>query len=283
MSKSTDQGASWSPDRGIVGMDPLATPQPGGFRMVNLPSADAQPGTGDLVVVWNDELFGNPDALSIRSTDGGATWSAPIRINDDVGAAAQYFPWVDFDDAGVAHVLWYDRRANGFDIDVYVTKSLDGGQSYEPNTRVTAAPFTPILPSEGGAAAFISDYIGIAATNTQVYPCYQDSREGNQDVYVALVPNGSSALVAAAPGAAAVAITAAPSPFRRSVSLSIEGGGGELEIVGVDGRLIRRLAAPSGSIEWDGRDAAGQTVARGVYLARLVGSTAPATRLVKLD
>ncbi len=193
VSSSTDQGASWSSDSAIVAMNPLPNPLPGeSFRIINLPSAAADPLTGDLVVVWNDQLFGDPDILSIRSTDGGANWSAPVRVNDDAGGEDQFFPWVAIDESGVVHVVWYDQRQNGSDIDVYLAHSLDGGVSYEPNVRITGASFTPILPWESGAANFIGDYNAVTAAAGEIYPFYQDSRAGVQDVYVSVVPLSSS-------------------------------------------------------------------------------------------
>ena len=65
MSKSTDRGVTWSADRGIAEMFPLPSTLPGGFRIVNLPSAAADPLTGALVVVWNDQRFGNPDIADV--------------------------------------------------------------------------------------------------------------------------------------------------------------------------------------------------------------------------
>ena len=46
----------------------------------------------------------------------------------------------------------------------------------------------PILPSEGGAAAFLGDYNGITAAAAGVFPFYQDSRRGEQDVWVTRLP-----------------------------------------------------------------------------------------------
>ncbi len=188
MSRSPDHGASWSADTTIAEMNPLPATLPGGFRMVNLPSAADNPLTGDLVVVWNDQLFGNPDILSIRSSDRGETWSSAVRVNDDFGSDAQFFPWVDIDQAGFVHVVWYDRRRNGFDIDVYYAVSVDRGASYQPSVRVTAQSFAPVLPWEGGAAAFIGDYNAVAAESGRAHAFYQDARTGIQDVYVAVVP-----------------------------------------------------------------------------------------------
>ena len=42
----------------------------------------------------------------------------------------------------------------------------------------------PVLPTEGGAAAFIGDYNAIAAGAAGVFPLYQDSRRGEQDVWL---------------------------------------------------------------------------------------------------
>jgi len=188
MSRSQDQGTSWSSDASITAMTPLPSSLPGGFRMVNLPSA-ASPAPGHLVVVWNDQALGDPDILAVRSIDGGQNWSAPVRVNDDAGTEAQFLPWIVADEQGGLHVTWYDRRGNGADIDVYTAFSDDGGATFGQNTRVTGAAFTPVLPWEGHAADFIGDYNGIAVDGATLYPFYQDSREGNQDVYVARLPS----------------------------------------------------------------------------------------------
>lgn len=193
MSRSQDQGATWSQDASIVAMNPLPSTLPGGFRIINLPvAASYEP--GKLVVVWNDQLLGDPDILAIRSIDGGDTWSAPIRVNDDVGTTAQFFPWIAADATGGIHVVWYDRRENGFDIDVYTSFSSDGGVTFGPNVRVTTAAFTPILPWDVNVD-FIGDYNGLAVDDATIYPFYQDAREGNQDVYVALLPGSGFVFV----------------------------------------------------------------------------------------
>lgn len=189
VSISDDQGATWSQDVSIAPMSPLPSSFPPGFRIVNLPVAAAHP-DGTLVVLWNDQAFGDGDILSIRSTDAGATWSAPIRVNSDDSGQPQFFPWLDFDETGIAHAVWYDMRHDGANIDVYYTTSEDAGLSWGTEQRITASSFTPILPFESGVADFIGDYNGIAASAGRAYPLYQDSREGNQDVWVSVVESG---------------------------------------------------------------------------------------------
>ncbi|MCH9650399.1 MAG: glycoside hydrolase [Deltaproteobacteria bacterium] len=186
MSKSIDQGDTWSMDSSIAAMSPLPSTLPGGFRALNAPIATVDPVTGDLLVLWNDQLFGNPDILATSSTDGGDTWSTPVQVNDDASGQAQFYPWVVIDESRIAHAIWYDRRQNGSDIDVYYATSSDLGATWSDNVRITAQAFTPVLPHDGGAA-FIGDYNAIAAEGGKAYPFFQDAREGNQDVYVVTI------------------------------------------------------------------------------------------------
>lgn len=312
VARSSTDGASWSPDRGIVEMHPLPSTLPGGFRIVNLPSAAADPLTGDLVVVWNDQLFGNPDILAIRSSDDGATWSAPVRVNDDAGTAAQWFPWLSFGPDGVAHVVWYDRRNDASAIDVYCASSFDGGMTFEANVRVTAESFPVVLPHDT-TIDFIGDYNGIASNATTVFPFYQDSRRGEQDVYVARIPldvtgvPGDEGVGDAAVAAdARVVLRAEPNPFRESVRIGASGAGsasgsgagvpgrsgrsgdlGALRIVDATGRAVRTLESPVGDgFTWDGRDGSGALVPAGVYFARLTdpsGAGGAGIRLVRIE
>lgn len=190
MSKSTDQGATWSPDAAFADMDPLPSTLPGGFRMVNLPVAAICPTDGSIVVVWNDEAFGDADILAVRSDDAGATWSLPTRVNDDNSGQAQFLPWITFDPAGTGWAIWYDRRHDGAAIDVYLARTNDCGVTWQANQRITAAGFAAVLPSEPGAAAFIGDYNGLAAAGGKVFAAFQDSRRGEQDVWVSVVNAG---------------------------------------------------------------------------------------------
>jgi hypothetical protein len=79
------------------------------------------------------------DALLIRSTDGGATWSAPARINDDGTAAPQWFPTIEVGTDGALHSFFYDRRGQaGNNTNIYFARSTNGGVSWDTNVRITA-------------------------------------------------------------------------------------------------------------------------------------------------
>ncbi len=122
-------------------------------------------------------------------------------------------------------------------------------------------------------------------------------------VYISDIQNGTFVLrfvppsagiedSGASPPAHGTPLTAAPNPFRSSVTVRLdlaEPGATRLGIYDVAGRLVRTLAdgaLPAGeqpTLVWDGRNAAGIPVASGVYLLRLEsGSTRATHRLIRI-
>ncbi|MDO8594458.1 MAG: CARDB domain-containing protein, partial [bacterium] len=81
----------------------------------------------------------NFDIFVSSSRDGGQTWSAAVRVNDDRGATDQYFPSIAVDDTdGAVYVAFIDRR-NGYEnglFDVYLAKSDDEGHTFSKNIKV---------------------------------------------------------------------------------------------------------------------------------------------------
>lgn len=120
------------------------------------------------------------DIFLVKSTDGGLTWSAPVRVNDDETFNAQFFPWLDVDPNGVIHVIWGDRRLdpNDFGYDVFYANSTDGGESFSENLRVTDYTNNPML----GMLYFIGDYFNVVATGENVHVVWTDSRRGIRNI-----------------------------------------------------------------------------------------------------
>jgi hypothetical protein len=110
------------------------------------------------------------DILFSRSVDGGATWTAPLKVNDDPSGKDQYYPWMDVAPNDKIWIGWHDRRddALNFKHVWYVDSSLDGGLTFGPDRRV--GTFRS-LPTD-----FIGDYAGLAAENDLVLPMWWDSR-----------------------------------------------------------------------------------------------------------
>jgi len=156
--RSADGGATWQPARAIY--DPGVTNQTISNALVVLPN-------GTLVT-----MFLELDATSattftahiavIRSSDGGATWSAPIKVADSLSVGTRdpdtgtlirdstLIPEIAVGPGGKLYVVWQDSRfSNGVRDDVAVSHSDDGGLSWSAPVRVnvsaSVAAFSPMV------------------------------------------------------------------------------------------------------------------------------------------
>ncbi|HEU5198538.1 MAG TPA: sialidase family protein, partial [Ktedonobacterales bacterium] len=167
------------------------------FRNFSLPAFAADPTNGTLYLSWSDERNGDADILLSRSTDGGTTWDAPVRVNDDpVGNGKDQFqPQVAVAPNGVVSVMFFDRRndPNNFKVDAYLAQSTDGGQSFHPNARVTTVSWDPSVdapvPDPSSQVNFIGDYQGLAVDNHFAHVFWNDTRTGAQEIFTAAMPS----------------------------------------------------------------------------------------------
>lgn len=147
---------------------------------------------GWIYVVWTN--IGTPgtntgtniSVYMIRSTNGGSTWSSPIRVNQDsfTSGKEHYFPWISCDpETGVLSVIFYDdRNTSSTQCQTYCAVSYNGGTSWE-DFRVSDVTFTP-TPISGLATGYMGDYLGISSKGGKVYPCWTDNRTGSAMSYV---------------------------------------------------------------------------------------------------
>jgi subtilisin-like proprotein convertase family protein len=157
-----------SPDRGI-GPSPVITSDnsQGAFSpyqgRLYLAYVGRQPtgGTGNPT--------DNTDIAFMYSTDGGLTWTAPVVLNDDfakldgfsesdldpttghISGRPQFQPELAVDPlTGTLVATWYDARYDAARARVarYVTASVDGGQTFSPQTYLNdLAPYVAGQPS----------------------------------------------------------------------------------------------------------------------------------------
>ena len=138
----------------------------------------------ELYMVFSAAPSGDPsddaDVMFVRSMDGGQTWSRPpMRVNDDRTSGIQFFPAIDVSPDGRIHLMWADTRDDpGIDLryHIYYAVSEDNGESFSINSRVTDSASNPNFGFPGGQ--FIGDYMGIAATDEDVYLVWPDTRLG---------------------------------------------------------------------------------------------------------
>lgn len=190
---SRDKGQVWSPPRAIRSIEALPASLPNSeFRTPTLTSMAVDhsrgPARGTVYIAWPDAGAGNGDILLMRSADGGATWSEPVRVNDDTGSADQFFPSVAVAPNGRVDVVFYDRRddpANKL-LTLYYAFSVDGGQTFE-NVRVGDVLFDGDLGFHQSGAPFLGDYLGVASTNDTAHAFWADTRHGASDVFTAAI------------------------------------------------------------------------------------------------
>ena len=91
-----------------------------------------------------DNRNGDYDILLSKTTNGGLSWSAPIRVNDDAvnNGIDQDMVWADFSPSGKLAVAWRDRRLSGIGstvpFDIYFAISSDSANSFSSNYRATS-------------------------------------------------------------------------------------------------------------------------------------------------
>lgn len=191
--RSDTLGLAWSLPKPIVSTQPSGQQPNGAFRSPPLPAMGVDrsdgPHRGTIYVAFPDRRFDASDVLLVKSTDGGATWSAPVRVNDDAPGKSNFMPALDIAPDGRVDVAFHDRRddpANRL-LTVYLASSSDGGATWA-NARVGEAQFDGNLGIHQGGFPFIGDYIGVASTLDHAYPAWADTRTGRSEVFAALVP-----------------------------------------------------------------------------------------------
>lgn len=124
------------------------------------------------------------DVMFVRSTDGGATFSDPKRINDD---PVNVFKWHWFGTFAVApngrlDCVWLDTRnaSNNTDSQLFYSYSLDGGLNWASNIQVSNS-FNPFVgyPQQNK----LGDYITMVSDNTGGNVAYAATFNGEEDVY----------------------------------------------------------------------------------------------------
>jgi hypothetical protein len=163
------------------------------------------PANNYVYVVASVEPFSasnGTDVMFARSTDGGQTFGAPQRINDD---PVNQNKWHIFGTPSVApngriDVVWLDTRnaANNIDCQLFYSWSTDGGVTWAPNIAVSNS-FNPQAGFPNNQK--IGDYITIVSDNTGGNVAYAATFNVNpnavagheQDVYyVRVFPSGGS-------------------------------------------------------------------------------------------
>jgi len=132
------------------------------------------------------------DVMFVRSTDGGQTFSAPQRVNDD---PINHNKWHWFGTLSVApngriDSVWLDTRnaANNTDSQLFYSYSVDGGITWSANVAVSNS-FNPFIGYPNQSK--IGDYMTIVSDNTGGNVAYAATFNNEEDVYYVRVSPGA--------------------------------------------------------------------------------------------
>ena len=197
----------------------------GGFNFIPAQpdrSVDAEPGLawdrsngphrGRVYLVYSFEVKNGSDNLDTRvsySDNQGASWSAPVRANDDSGTNSQFLPKIAIDQTtGNLAAVWYDSRndlglggpgdTNGIpndDAQVWGAFSADGGVTFTKNIQISAGTSNSHDANNG---IDYGDYGGLAFYGGIAHPAWADNSNSTGtnsdgtlhqlDVFTAAVP-----------------------------------------------------------------------------------------------
>jgi len=142
-----------------------------------------------IYIAWTDTRNGNNDVFFSKSTNGGLSFFANVRVND-VMTNSQSEPALGMDPVNphLVHVVWTDSRTAASGPDIYYANSTDGGLSFNPNSRVN---------NDAGAAEQGAPAIAVDALGT-IYIVWTDFRNANTspDIYATRSTNAGASVVA---------------------------------------------------------------------------------------
>ncbi|TMQ67959.1 MAG: hypothetical protein E6K78_03015 [Candidatus Eisenbacteria bacterium] len=217
------------------------------------------------------------DVMFAHSTDGGQTWSAPVRVNDDPtgNRAFQWFGTMSVSPDGRIDVVWNDTRgsADSTQSALYYSFSNDGGVTWSPNEQAS-----PVWNSTVGwpNQQKIGDYYHMISRVDGADLAWAATFNGEEDVYFLRIMGGTTAV--ADQRRPRLRLSGAPNPLSSSTTIRFEaptpGGRARLDVFDASGRRVTTLVdafVPGGShaARWTGTDALGRRVKPGLYFVRL--------------
>jgi len=191
---SSNGGANWNISEdaftvnGITGL----LPEKGNIRVNGLPGIAVDTTSGDrrgwiYIVSGQKELppaGSDPDIILNLSEDGGESWSAAIRVNQDTpdNGKTQYFPAMHIDRFGAMDIIYYDDRNTTIDsAGVFLSRSADGGDSWKED-EISDHNYRP-EPIGGLGQGYQGDNIDITSTDSKLCPVWMDNSSGIYQIW----------------------------------------------------------------------------------------------------
>ncbi len=138
---------------------------------------------GSVHVAWQDSRSGDWDIYTARSTDGGTSFGANVRANDEA-RSQQEDPVIGVDSQGRVHVAWADRQSGAWAIHYTRSEGAGFGQSQAVGSGLIAdlankLPSLTVADDDSVHLAWANAYIKHPAYGVLLYlPVYAASADG---------------------------------------------------------------------------------------------------------
>lgn len=198
MRKSTDFGVTFGSavtvasglaggvngDLGLTGIR-QGTATASSFRSNSFPHAAVNPVSGHIYVTFNDNPAGTDkgDIYMVMSADGGTTWSARVRVNDDATTTDQWQPTLAVTPDGTGIGFFYYSRQEDPANNLFRFYGRTGIISGSTITFTPSFPISdvPSLPEFGRDAVvnttYMGDYDFAVATPGKFHVVWADNRD----------------------------------------------------------------------------------------------------------
>ncbi|MEZ4652751.1 MAG: FlgD immunoglobulin-like domain containing protein [Candidatus Eisenbacteria bacterium] len=281
----------------------------------------AGPNGGNIYIVSSVDPSGSDplDVHFVRSTNNGATWSTPLRLNDDSGNNWNWFGTMSVAPNGRIDVVWNDTRNTGQQnlSELFYTYSTDGGVTWSPNQQLSSVWDSWVgWPNQNK----IGDYYHMRSDLVGADLAWAATFNGEQDVYYTRIgdhdcnQNGISDEQEIAQGAAdtngngildecegiivdvadselgSEALGGGPNPFHESTNIRFqmpESGRVQVRVFTTSGQLARTVfdgSLSGGTHErvWDGTNDQGERLPAGLYFVDVNAAGHRSTRRMVL-
>jgi hypothetical protein len=200
LKRSFDKGQTWLPAGRPIRTNkllPLGTVTPDAHRPIRdgqlLFDVAVDRTTGALYAVWQDARFSGfefDEAAFSMSTDGGQTWTTPIKVNQTPARGLPalrrqaFLPSVAVLGDGTVVVTYYDFRnddSSGELADYFAVHCHDGcarGSSWGNEVRLTNTAFD-ILEAPVARGLFLGDYVGLATARADAFALFTQPHSGD--------------------------------------------------------------------------------------------------------
>lgn len=199
MRRSTDQGLTFGApvtvatgligggngDLGLTGIR-QGTAVATGFRSSEFPHVAVNPVSGHLYVTYNNNPAGvdKADVFYVMSTNNGATWGAPVKVNDDATTTDQWQPTVAVSPDGL-HIgfFYYSRQEDVVSNNLfkyYGRIGLISGATVtlDPGFAVSNVASLPEFGRDGYINdTYMGDYNTVSATANDFHVVWGDNRD----------------------------------------------------------------------------------------------------------